>query len=1134
MVNTLKFSQFTQANLAADNQIVGLDKLSNGVNTYTSLYNHWTIATRPSPASIGMYGYNTDILSIESYNGTTWVPTGSGGTGTVMQVNTGTGLTGGPITTTGTISFAAIAANSLWANNTGASAVPTVIPLSTFLQSANNLSDLNNTSIARTNLGVAIGSNVEAWSPILDQFSMISLIPDALFSTDGSGSIQLSTTLPPGIVITGYLPLSGGTMTGAINMGANQINNMSNPASPQDAATKAYVDSTASGFVTSVSGTANRIISTGGVAPIIDIDATYVGQTSLTTLGTITTGLWNGTPIDLASYVSGNLAVTHLDSGTSASNTTFWRGDGVWAVPSNGITPSALTKTDDTNVTLTLGGSPTTALLQATSLTLGWTGQLDGSRGGTGVNNGSNTATYAGNLNFANSFVTVGNFAVTQTYTGATNVTFPTTGTLATTAQLPTPSALTEVNDTNVTMTLGGTPATALLQAVSMTLGWTGQLSLTRGGTNASLTASNGAIAYSTASALALSAVGSSGQLFQSAGATTPIWTTATYPSTTTANQLLYSSSNNTITGLSSAANSVLVTNGSSVPSLSSTLPTGLTIPGYLPLTGGTLTGTLNLPDLNINTTTTSTNGVIAQNGSPLIHTFGTDNIFIGSNSGNFTSGSPKNDNIGIGTGTLQNIAASAQNNVAVCTLSLNTLTNGFDNIAIGASALQHLIDGQQNICIGSGAGQNYTGSERNNLLLGNPGVLGESFIGRIGRSGNLTDTYLYGIVHADEGLTVNSHTFSIAGNTTFSGAFTFTGTLTGNTSVTFPTSGTLATTSQLPTPSALTKTDDTNVTLTLGGSPTVALLAATSLTLGWTGQLGLTRGGTNASLTASNGGIVYSTSTALAILSGTSTAGQILRSGATAAPSWSTATYPATATSAGTILRSDGTNWAVSTSTFSDTYTASNLLYSNGSNTVTGLATANNGTLITSGSGVPSISSTLPSAVQNNITAVNSAANTLSIGGSVKTFPSGTVNIPSVSGVTSFTPALAFGGGTTGITYSTQTGFYRTLTYPNGSIETQVWGTITLSNKGSSTGNATLTGLPTTSGANASSTAYLFVPSAITVGAGFIPVLQVNNNATTANIDSTNYNGGGLSGVANTAFANNSSVLFNFTYLNN
>jgi hypothetical protein len=44
------------------------------------------------------------------------------------------------------------------------------------------------------------------------------------------------------------------------------------------------------------------------------------------------------------------------------------------------VTPSALTKTDDTNVTLTLGGSPSTALLADTSITLGWTGTLADSR----------------------------------------------------------------------------------------------------------------------------------------------------------------------------------------------------------------------------------------------------------------------------------------------------------------------------------------------------------------------------------------------------------------------------------------------------------------------------------------------------------------------------------------------------------------------------------------------------------------------------------------------------------------------------------------------------------------------------------------------------------------------------------
>lgn len=60
-----------------------------------------------------------------------------------------------------------------------------------------------------------------------------------------------------------------------------------------------------------LTGTSNRLAVTNGDgvsgAPTFDIDAAYIGQSSITTLGTIASGVWHGTAIDLGSYASGTL-----------------------------------------------------------------------------------------------------------------------------------------------------------------------------------------------------------------------------------------------------------------------------------------------------------------------------------------------------------------------------------------------------------------------------------------------------------------------------------------------------------------------------------------------------------------------------------------------------------------------------------------------------------------------------------------------------------------------------------------------------------------------------------------------------------------------------------------------------------
>jgi len=225
-------------------------------------------------------------------------------------------------------------------------------------------------------------------------------------------SQDLQTSASPsfvGITLTGDIAVNGGDITTTAGT-FNLINTNATTLNIGGAATVLNVG--ASAGQTNILGDLN--LATGKVLEINDVtilSATGLGSSvvssSLTSVGTITTGVWNAGSVTSSGAVQGTTLASTIATGTAP------------------ITVTSTTLVSNLNADLLDGqeGSYYLALANAT-------GTLASANGGTGVNNGSSTITLGGNL------TTSGAYAVTLTATGTTNVTLPTTGTLATTSDL--------------------------------------------------------------------------------------------------------------------------------------------------------------------------------------------------------------------------------------------------------------------------------------------------------------------------------------------------------------------------------------------------------------------------------------------------------------------------------------------------------------------------------------------------------------------------------------------------------------------------------------------------------------------------------------------------------------------------
>jgi len=117
----------------------------------------------------------------------------------------------------------------------------------------------------------------------------------------------------------------------------------------------AYSTSSSSYTVSSVSGASNRITSSGGTAPVIDIASTYPGQPSITTLGTIGTGTWNGSVISNTKGGAGSVNGLLKANGSGTVSAAVSGTD--YLKPNTAITAATKTKLTYNAQGLVTGGS---------------------------------------------------------------------------------------------------------------------------------------------------------------------------------------------------------------------------------------------------------------------------------------------------------------------------------------------------------------------------------------------------------------------------------------------------------------------------------------------------------------------------------------------------------------------------------------------------------------------------------------------------------------------------------------------------------------------------------------------------------------------------------------------------------